>query len=161
MGHTYAKITGKDQKDFKGECTRKGREGWVELSMSFKSAFPVDPNTGKPKGSRERSPVVFTKEEGAASPNILQAHLRHETIEKMVIEKVKRGVDGKSEVVVSRVTLEDGSVAGYNAFPSGADTDLRNDPRHLEQFSVSYRKIKYENVEAKNATEEDWNEPNA
>jgi type VI secretion system Hcp family effector len=161
MGHTYAKITGKDQKDFKGESTRKGRDGWVELSMSFKSEFPVDPNTGKPKGSRERAPVVFLKEEGQASPNIFQAHLRHENITKMVIEKCTRGADGKSEVVVSRVTLEDGSIASYSAFPSGADTDLRTDPRHLEQFAVSYRKIKYENIEAKNATEEDWNEPNA
>lgn len=158
MGHTYAKITGKDQKDFKGECSRKGREGWHELSMTMKSSFPVCPNTGKPKGSRERKPLVFTKQEGAASPNIFQAHLRHENIEKMVIEKVQRGADGKSEVVVTRITLEDGHVPSYSSFPGA---DAASDAPHLEEFHVSYRKIKYENVIAKNATEEDWDQPNA
>jgi type VI secretion system Hcp family effector len=161
MGHTYAKIEGMDQKAFKGQSTRKEREEWIELSMSFKSSFACDPNTGRPKGTRERSPLVFTKEEGPASVNILQAHMRLERITKMVIEKTRRADDGKREIVVSRITLEDGHIPSYGAFPSGTDSDLRTDPRHLEQFSVTYRKIKYENVEAKNATEEDWNEPNA
>ena len=160
MGHTYATIEGMDQKAFKGQCTRKDREKWIELSMSFKSSFACDPNTALPKGTRDRSPLVFTKEEGPASVNILQAHMRLERITKMVIEKTERDETGKREMVVSRFTLEDGHISSYSAFPSGSDTDLRADPRHLVQFSVTYRKIKYENVQAKNATEEDWNEPN-
>ena len=161
MGHTYAKITGKDQKDFKGECTRKGREGWFEVSMRHESAFPVNPNTGKPKGSRNRSPLVFTKEEGAASPNVFQAHLRHENITKMVVEKVQRGDDGKSEVVVTRITLEDGSVPTYSTFPSAADTDLRADPRHMEQFGVSYRRSSTRTSSRRTRSRRTRDQPNA
>ena len=161
MAHTYVKITGKDQKDFKGESSRKGRTDWLEASVQFKSEFLVDPNTGKPKGAIERGPVLFTKEEGAATTNILQALHRQESIDKIVIEKVARGEDGKSEVVVSRITLEGGYIASYNAYPSNTDTDRRADPRHMEEFAISSRKFTFEHVLAKNATSVDWNEPNA
>lgn len=161
MSHVYAKITGKDQKDFKGACPRKGREGWIPVAMEVTSEFSVDPNSGKPKGALKPGPIVLTSEEDTHTPNVIQAHLRMEGIEKVVIEKCMRGEDGKSEEVVSRWTLEDACIASYRSFPSTKDTDHREDPRHMEVFTISYRKASFEHTKAKNSTTYDWNAPNS
>lgn len=160
MSHVYAKITGTDQKDFKGACTRKGREGWIEVDMQMESNFSVDPNSGKPKGALNPGSFVFTCEEATHSPNVIQAHMRKESLSKVVIEKCMRAEDGKGEEVVSSWTLEDAYINNYRAYPSGQDTDRREDPRHMESFSISFRKITFEHKKAKNQTSYDWNTPN-
>ena len=161
MSHVYAKITGKEQKEFKGACTRKGREGWIEVDVQMESDFSVDPNSGKPKGSLNRGPFVFTCEEDTHSPNLVQAHLRQEALTEVVIEKCRRAEDGKTEEVVSSWKLEGGYIHNYKTFPSKSDTDRREDPRHMEEFSISFRKVTFEHKKAKNSTTHDWDAPNA
>jgi type VI secretion system Hcp family effector len=160
MAHTYAKITGKDQKDFKGGSTRSGREGWIEVSVETSSDFTVNPDTGKPTGALNRGSFIITGEEHTHSPNVVQAHLKVENIVKVVIETCARGEDGKGEIVVSRFTLEDGYIHAYKRFPMNVGADQRADRRHGEAFHVSCRKLTYEHVQAKNSVTVDWNAPN-
>lgn len=89
--HTYASFKGKKQGQFKGESTKTGRakDGWFELiSFEMGSEVPVDSKTGKPKGARQHSPIVITKEVDEASPKLLNAHFANETFETVIIQTV-------------------------------------------------------------------------
>ena len=152
------------QQQFKSETRKTGRsDKFIDL-IAFKmgSSVPVDANSGEPKGFRQHRPLVVTKDRGAASPQILQAHWHNELLPEVVLEFVGRSEDGAREVVQERITLKDAiivSVDRYSHSSANAAVDAEVDYR--EDISFRYRQIMVENPAAATSTSDDWNEPGA
>jgi type VI secretion system Hcp family effector len=155
----YMSIKGKTQGQFKPESKRAGRnDKWMEcIAIDMGSAVPVDPNSGAPKGFRQHQPLKVTKEWGAASPQILQAHWRNEKLDEVVIETIGRDPGGKKEVVLERITLKGATAVGVRRFSDKpATTAVEHDVDHLEDISFSFQEILVENPEAGTSTSDNW-----
>ena len=158
----YIAIKGKQQGQFKPESKKSGRTDKFMEFIDFKmgSTVPVDANSGEPKGFRQHRPLTVTKERGAASPQILQAHWRNELLPEVVLEIVGRSEDGAKEVVQERITLKDAIVVSVDRFShASAKATVESDVDYLEQVSFRYRHIMVENPAAGTSTSDDWNEP--
>ncbi|HWL86524.1 MAG TPA: type VI secretion system tube protein TssD [Polyangiaceae bacterium] len=156
----YISIKGKNQKQFKPESKVAGRteKHMPCIKFAMASAVPVDANSGEAKGHRQHKPLIITKEWGAASPQILQAHWTNEVLDEVVIDVCARGPDGKKVIVVEQIKLTDAvitSVERYSA--ASAKAAVETDVQHLEDVGFRFRKIEVENKEAGTATSDDWN----
>jgi len=158
----YVAIKGKNQKQFKAETKKQGRSDKHIPCMKFfmASSVPTDANSGEAKGHRQHKPLVITKEWGASSPQILQAHWTNEVLEEVVIEVVARGPDGKKEIVVEQIKLSDAVIVSVDRYSSNsAKASVDSDVQHLEDVGFRFRKIEVENKEAGTATSDDWYQP--
>lgn len=126
--HTYASFNGKKQGQLKGETAGKGgreKDGWFEItSFEMNGEVPVDPKSGRPKGARQHSPIVITKEVDAASPLLLNAHFANEIFETVIIQTVD---DNKK--VSKTVTLKNALIS-----------EIKKNG-NLESISFSYEDI--------------------
>jgi type VI secretion system Hcp family effector len=158
----YISIKGKQQGQFKSESKKTGRSDKFMEFISFEmgSLVPVDANSGAPKGFRQHKPLKVTKERGAASPQILQAHWRNELLPEVVLEIVGRSEDGAKEVVEERITLTDAVVVAVDRYSNAdAKATVSSDVDYLETIAFRYRQIMVENPAAGTSTSDDWNEP--
>ena len=159
----YVSVKGKTQGQFKAESKKEGRKDkWMEcIAFRMGSHVPVDANSGEAKGFRQHKPLVITKEWGAASPQLLQAHWNNEVIEEIVLEVVGRAEDGKKESVKERITLKDAVVVSAERYSENHAKDtVEHDVDHLEDLGFRYRQILVENPEAGTSTSDDWLSPN-
>ncbi|MCL2725577.1 MAG: type VI secretion system tube protein Hcp [Polyangiaceae bacterium] len=160
----YVSIKGKTQQQFKAETKKTGRsDKWMEfIEFEMGSSVPVDANSGEPKGFRQHKPLVVTKERGAASPQILQAHWKNEILTEVVLEIVGRSDDGAKEIVQERITLKDAIIVSVNRYSHKSAKDVKeSDMDYLEDIAFRYRQIMVENPAAGTSTSDDWNEPGA
>ncbi len=160
----YIAITGKQQQQFKSETKKTGRSDKYMEFTAFKmgSSVPVDANSGEPKGFRQHRPLVVTKERGAASPQILQAHWRNEILPEVLIEIVGRSEDGAKEIVQERITLKDAIIVSVDRYSSvSAKAAVDSDVDYLEDVAFRYRQIMVENPAAGTSTSDDWHTPGA
>ncbi len=160
----YISIKGKKQQQFKSETKKTGRSDKFMEFIAFKmgSSVPVDANSGEPKGFRQHRPLIVTKERGAASPQILQAHWSNELLPEVVLEIVGRSEDGAKEIVQERITLKDAIIVSIDRYShSSAKANVDSDVDYLEDVAFRYRQIMVENPAAGTSTSDDWNEPGA
>ncbi|WP_394832183.1 type VI secretion system tube protein Hcp [Pendulispora rubella] len=158
----YVSIKGKNQKQFKSETKKQGRSDKFIPCVKFAMAslVPTDVNSGEAKGHRQHKPLVITKEWGASSPQILQAHWTNEVIEEVIIEVVSRAADGKKEIVVEQIKLTDAVIVSVDRYSENATKASKEaDVMHLEDVGFRFRKIEVENKEAGTATSDDWHQP--
>ena len=149
----YASFKGKTQGQLKGESQKTGRsDKWTEvLSFKMESGVPVDSKSGSPKGARGHQPIVITKEVGASSPQLLQAHWANEVFTEVVIEN-KHGVH-----VYQRITLTNALISHLIRFSATAAREAsRRNTQGLEKISFTYGKITVENVAGSTSTSDDW-----
>jgi type VI secretion system secreted protein Hcp len=150
----YMSLKGQKQGQIKGNSTKSTRKGkWIELvSFDMDSHVPLDPGSGHHKGGRKSFPIVITKEVGAASPQLLDAHYQAEIFDEVVIEvtgAVSPGTaDGSGrpstrtgEVVVERITLTNATIANVRHYV-GSERVSR---RVLTDFGFVYGKVTKEN----------------
>jgi type VI secretion system secreted protein Hcp len=142
--HYYASFKGTKQGQLKGETIKAVRsDKWVELSsFEMGSEVPVDPKSGKPTGSRTHAPVVITKEWGAASPQLLDAHWRAELFDEVVVEIVGRPDTGKGETVVERITLTNAIIQVARLY-IGRSLVSR---KELSEFGLTFQRFQVENM---------------
>jgi type VI secretion system secreted protein Hcp len=155
-------MKGKQQGQFKAETKKTGRSDKFMEFSEFKmgSLVPVDQNSGAPKGFRQHKPLVISKERGAASPQILQAHWRNELLPEIVIEIVGRSEDGAKEIVQERITLQDAIIVSVDRYShASAKSKSDSDVDYMEDIAFRYRTIMVENPAAGTSTSDDWNEP--
>jgi type VI secretion system Hcp family effector len=160
----YLQVVGKDQKTFKGDKKpKKGREDWMlctAIEMGVHN--PYDPNTGEVKTNTVREPLHLTKEWSPASPMIAQAAYRQETLDKVVIEVVGRSEDGKNEIVIERITLDEAKVIKFKRFTETPTKEASlHDTEHLETVGFGYRKVTFERPMDSTTTMYDWANPDA
>src|SRR5580700_977573 len=161
--HRYASFKGKTQGQLKAESKKAKRsDKWVELvSFEMSSEVPVDPKSGRPKGARTHFPLVITKEIGAATPQLLDAHWKSELFDEVVIEIVGRPDTGAGETVVERITLTNALIAKTRRYtPKLATEHAEHDTELLEDFSFTFQKIAVENLIASTSTTDDVTQNN-
>jgi len=134
------------------ETVRGGQQGKIEaIKFLYQVGSPRDLATGQATGRRQHSPITFTKEWGAASPQLVQAAVTNEVLRSVTFEFVKTNPTGK-EIIYETITLTNATVASikrYIATPTGSE---QPDPRALEDVSLTFQKIEIKNTVAGTAS---------
>lgn len=118
-------------------------------------------SAGAMVGRRQHKPIVITKEWGAASPQLLNAHWTNEALSSVVLEIVGRPSSGSGETVVSRITLTNAQISKINRFvprltggPRGSSE--QKDTNELEEVEFTYQKIEFNNLAGSTSAGDDW-----
>lgn len=150
----YVTIEGKQQGAFKGESLREtGKDKLTGLSFNHTITAPRDQQTGRASGSRQHGAITFSKEWGAATPQIFQAMVTNEVLPSVLFEFFHSNEEGELEVyhtinltnaTVSKVDYSTGggSVGGE----SSARGSSTHDTHEIETVSFSYERIEHKNV---------------
>jgi len=112
----------------KGESNKNPhRRDWLEVNaFQFGVEAPYNPGSGKPSGHRQHQPIVITREDDEASPQLYTALCNNETLESVVIEVVDQTPAG-NEIVVETITLADARIVN-------ASLHLGRGPRQSRRF---------------------------
>jgi type VI secretion system secreted protein Hcp len=151
MYEFYVTITGARQGRFKGETTDERHQGkLVGLAYEQASAVAGAPSSrpaGKAAvGKVTHQPVRFTKQWGAASPQLLEALVTGEVLKTVVFEFISTNEMGE-QAVFHRVTLFDARVTELRPF-----IDLDAEPSSLmplpplEEVALAFTGIRVENL---------------
>jgi type VI secretion system secreted protein Hcp len=158
----YVTIKGSKQGQFKSETKKeKYSEKHIPcMKIEMGSVVPVDANSGELKGFRMHKPLVITKEWGASSPQILQAHWSGEVLDEVVVTVVTRSADGMKEEPYEVITLKDAKIVSVNRYSDKSAKDTSDsDVNHLEDIGFRFRAILVENPQAGTSTSDDWDKP--
>lgn len=147
---SYAAFKGSKQGQIRGGGCKdpKRDDKWVELAaFNMNSTIPVDPTGGAiPAGRRRHSPITITKEFGAASPQLLDAHWAAEVFSEVVIEVVARpdtGGSGGGEKVIQRITLTNATIADVRCYVGPLLHSGTHNGRTLSNFTFECEEIQY------------------
>jgi type VI secretion system secreted protein Hcp len=151
-------IEGTKQGRFKPEA--RGREEKPSAIRGVKfvleTVSPRDLATGQASGKRQHKPVLFTKEWGAASPQLYTALVTNEVLKQVVFQFVRTNPDGQ-EAIFHTITLTNASVSNIKSYIDL--TDASGDPfdgRTLEDVTLVYQKIAIESLDGKTSASDDW-----
>ncbi len=152
----YVAIDGVKQGKFKGESSKLTHRDTIGVvGFNYEVVSPRDAATGQATGKRQFSPITFTKEWGAASPQLLQALYSNETLKTVTFEFYRLDASGK-EYVYQAVTLTNANVAKINKeggnLPSGKSVDTYE----LETISLTFQKIEITDSQGKTSAIDDW-----
>ena len=154
----YVSIEGKQQGKFKGESAfSKLATGKITgVSFSTETISPRDVATGQASGKRQHKPVRFTKEWGAASPQLFQALVSNEVLKSVLFEFVHPDAKGV-EVVHYTIKLTNASVARVaSSLDLASRTGSRFDGHELEQIELTFETIEIEDKVGNTTASDDW-----
>lgn len=152
----YVTIEGTKQGKFKGESVREAhKEKMAGLAFHYECISPRDMATGQASGKRQHKPVVFTKEWGAASPQIFQALCTNEVLKSVLFEFVRTTADGTEEIYHT-VKLSNATIASVNQEVAQTAEGQRFDTHELERIALSFQRIEIENKTGKTMATDDW-----
>jgi type VI secretion system secreted protein Hcp len=135
--HRRVAVKGQKQGQFKGQSARPDK--WIPFTS------PRDIATGQASGKRQYSPIVVTKEWGAAN----------EALPLVEFEFPKANLRGE-ETVFESVTLTNATISAvkqYIGFPAAGQPAS---PHSLEDVSFTFQKIEVTNYEGKTTFVDDW-----
>lgn len=154
--HTFlVTIKGSKQGDFKGSVLQGGAPSIVGFKFSSQLTSPRDPATGMPSGRRQTSPITFTKEWDASSPQIMQALASNELLSKVTFQFMGVNKQGR-EVVYQTITLTNANIAAVKRYIDIANGSEPADPRALEDVSFTYQKIVVQDTTGQTTFSDDW-----
>ena len=111
-GDVFVTIDGID-----GESAQQGHAGQIEAS-NFSETWRLNVATGGGTGGGAAKPtlgpVVFDKVQGVASVQLLKALLSGRILPKVILDFSGLGPDGKTVVIIYRITLLNALVVGLN-----------------------------------------------
>jgi type VI secretion system secreted protein Hcp len=149
----YVTIEGSRQGRFKGESALASAKGKIEgLTFSSEVASPRDAATGQASGKRIHSPITFTKQWGAASPQLFQAAVTNEVLKAVLFEFVGTDKAGK-EVVFETVKLTNATIADLRRT---LDEHTPEGSRGIDQVSIVFQKIEITDTVGKTTASDDW-----
>ena len=115
---------------------------------------PRDPATGQASGRRVHSPIVFTKEWGAASPQIYQALVTNEVLTSVVFDFISVLPDG-TEGTYFLIHLTDAVVVEVRQYIGSAPGEA-GITRELEDVSLVYQTISLEDKVSGTSVHDSW-----
>ncbi len=149
----YITIKGKQQGAFKGESTRAQGEGKI-IGHWISSSIMAPREGGAGAGKRRHEPIVFRKEVGACTPQIIQALCRNEKLDLVLFEFLRTDPNG-NEIVYFTVKLEDAQICGHRLVAEDSTDPARS--RLLgEEVSLACRRIEWESKTGQTKTADDW-----
>lgn len=144
----YVTIEGAKQGRLAGETAREAHKGTLAgIGFSYEVTSARGAASGRASRKLEHGPVTFTKEWGAASPQLFQALVTSEVIQSALFYFVRTN-DVGVEHVFATIKLTDASVTSIHQYVAAQeDADLDN--AELEDVALSFRDIEITNVDAK------------
>jgi type VI secretion system secreted protein Hcp len=144
----YVTIEAAKQGRLAGESTRELHKGKLTgIGFSYEVSSPRDSASGQSSAKRQHGLVTFTKEWGAASPQLFDALVTNEVITSALFEFVRTN-DVGVERVFHTIRLTDASVAGIHQYIA-AQEDAELEHAELEDVALSFRGIEVANLDAK------------
>jgi type VI secretion system secreted protein Hcp len=154
----YVTIEGDKQGKFAGEAQDAAFTDRISaLGFHYGVISPRDSVSGLASGKRQHQPVTFTKEWGAASPQIFQALVNSENLKNVLFEFVQPTPTGAQQVAYT-VKLTNASLSKFDRH-SGFDaaaSQFPSDLRLLEDVSLTFQKIEIADALTKTAAVDDW-----
>jgi len=153
----YVTIEGTKQGKFKGESARKlHKEKIPAIGFSHEVTSPRDVATGQSSGKRQHGAITFVKEWGPSSPQIFQALTTNEVLKSVLFEFVATNSNGEEEIV-DTIKLTNAAVSRMRRH---LDVDAKHDSAidigPLDDVSLTYAKIEFENRPGKTSAADDW-----
>jgi type VI secretion system secreted protein Hcp len=144
----YVTIEGTKQGRFAGESPRSVHKGKLAgIGFSYEVSSPRDSASGQATGKRQHGAVTFTKEWGAASPQLFQALVSNEVIKSALFEFIRTN-DVGVEYVFQTLTLTDAAVTGIHQYIAAQDEE-ELDNAELEDVALTFRGIEMANLDGK------------
>lgn len=134
------------------------------LEFTYQLTAPYDAATGQITGRRRHSPVVFTEQWGATTPQLLSALATNESI-KTAVFTFYRSEAGGREIPYMRITLQNAAVVnvamhGKEVDPStwqgNPPPDTIYSDHELADVTLIFRKIQIEHADSRNTFNDDW-----
>jgi type VI secretion system secreted protein Hcp len=151
----YIAVKGAKQGQFKGESTIAKQDDLIPiLDFQNQVTLPIDQATGAAGGKRQHTPVVVTKELGAASPEFYQAFVNGEVLTAVSItfnRKMPDGIDGPYFTIL----LTNAAVVEIRQYV-GSAPGLTDNAHALENISLIYHKIEISETAAKTSASDSW-----
>lgn len=152
----YVTIEGAKQGKFKGESLPAAqKEKLAGLRFSYQVSAPHDAATGQASGKRQHSPVSFTKEWGAASPQLFEAAVTNEVLKSVIFEFVKTNAEGK-QYVFQTIRLTNATVSSIRSIIGPLVPGDASDVRAYDEIALSFQSITIENTDGKTAAMDSW-----
>ena len=154
----YISMEGTKQGKFKGESkVAAHKDKIVGLAFDYQAVAPYDAATGVASGKRQHKPITFTKEWGAASPQIYQSLFTNEVLKSVLFEFFRMSPEGK-ETIFTTIKLTTAHFVSINAHKalSGPKSNEPIQTQELEVVSLVFHKIEIDNVIAKTMAADDW-----
>ncbi|MBI3555666.1 MAG: type VI secretion system tube protein Hcp [Deltaproteobacteria bacterium] len=149
MANTFhMQVDGKAQGKFRGEGSGEKNGLITGMHLAFEVKSPRDPASGLPSGKRQYSPIVVTKEWGAASTQLLRALLNNEQLKTVVLNFYKPSPNG-SEVLFETWTLTDASISDLKSYVSPTVAGDPYSGKNLEDVSFTFHRLEILNHETK------------
>ncbi len=142
----YVTIDAARQGRLAGESARETHKGKIAgIGFSYEVAASREASSGRASSKREHGPVTFTKEWGAASPQLFGALVTNEAITSALFEFV-RSNDVGVEHVFHTIKLTDATVTSIHQYVAAQD-DAELDNPELEDVALTFRGIEIDNVD--------------
>jgi type VI secretion system secreted protein Hcp len=154
----YVSIEGEKQGKFKGEAAfSKLATGKITgVGFFMETISPRDLATGQASGKRQHKPIRFTKEWGAASPQLYEALANNEVLKSVLFEFVRTDSKGSEEVHYT-IKLTNASVSRVASFfDLTSKTGTRFDGHELEQIELVFETIEIEDKAGGTTATDDW-----
>jgi type VI secretion system secreted protein Hcp len=144
----YVTIEAAKQGRLAGESTRETHKGKIAgIGFSYEVTASREAASGRASSKREHGPVTFTKEWGAASPQLFSALVTNEAITSALFEFV-RSNDVGVEHVFHTIKLTDAAVTSIHQYVAAQD-DAELDNAELEDVAITFRGIEISNVDGR------------
>jgi type VI secretion system secreted protein Hcp len=151
----YVTISGNKQGAFKGQSTSAEHPGQITGFQFLCQTTGTEAASGQATGRRQYSPVVFTKELDASSPQLFEAASTNEVLSLVQFDFIRTSPDGK-EYVYETIKLTDATISSLKDYMGFPDAGEASDPRQLEDVSLTFRKIEFSNNDGKTTSIDDW-----
>jgi type VI secretion system secreted protein Hcp len=157
----YISINGSKQGKFKGNSSKSGRHGWIEVvSFSYGVQSPRDAATGLASGKRQHKPVSFGLDTGLVSPQIFQALVSNEVLTDVLIEFVDTNKDGKKyvrqNIKLSNATISSirpQAIVSHGSMTHGHNVMIDYE---TEVIGMTYHPIEWTWVNGGKTASDDW-----
>ena len=144
----YVTIEGTKQGRLAGESTREVHKGKLAgIAFSYEVTSARGAASGRASRKREHGPVTFTKEWGAASPQLFQALVTGEVLKSALFEFVRTN-DVGVEHIFHTIKLRNASVTSIHQYVA-AQEDAELDNAELEDVALTFRDIEITNIDGK------------
>ena len=152
-------LEGETQGAIDGSCEMQGRENSILVyAMNHDIHIPRDPQTGLASGKRIHGPLTIVKEVDKSSPKLYQALCTGENMTNVELKYFRVAPDGTEEHYFT-TTLENAIVVEMKPYMPVAFLAENEPYRHMEELSLTYRKIMWDWVPDGIGAEDDWMVP--
>ena len=140
-----------------GTMSKSDHENEIQVqAFKLNMTVPKDPQSGQPTGRRIHTGVTFTKVLDKSSPMIMQALATGEQIKTATFKFFRTSSSGEQEHYYT-IELEEALITDVTPwFPNALDTSNAA-ISHMEDVSLSYKKITETHEVAGTSGSDDWN----